>query len=243
LYDPKTTDNVFQAEFIRRYGTQARHLLTASALAGTTALRIASDFDCGWDFTLYTEGMMALDSTKNVSYISVDRLIHQKTMDSDYISIADYVRNGTLALYDKKKILPPQLASLLEKDCNQSLAIVKNISAKSNKALLYEVADIKAWAYLGLHFAEKVKGGVALQRYRTKGDEKDKQSAVLHLQKALVYWDSLIQITRPLYNEMPLVHLSQQGGKETRENFYQTFHWEKLRKDVANDIEIAKQSL
>ena len=72
-------------------------LLTASSLAGKTALRIASDFDCGWDFTLYTEGMMALDTaTKSVSYISVDRLIHRQTLDSDYVSIIDYVRTNTL---------------------------------------------------------------------------------------------------------------------------------------------------
>jgi hypothetical protein len=241
LYDPKTTDNVFQAEFIRRYGAQAHHLLAAASLAGTTALRIASDFDCGWDFTLYTEGMMALDSSKNVSYISVDRLIHQKTLDSDYVSIADYVRNGTLALYDKKKVLPPQLASLLEKDCKQALTIVKNINTKSNKALYYEVADIKAWAYLGLHFAEKIRGGIDLQRYRIQGDEKNKESAIIHLKKALGYWDNIILVTRPIYNDMPLVHLSQQGGKETRENFYLTFHWRKLRADVANDIEVARK--
>lgn len=243
LYDPKTPDDVFTAEFIRRYGNQGSKLLTASSLAGTTALRIASDFDCGWDFTLYTEGMMALDTSKSVTYISVDRLINQKPLDTDYVSIADFVRIGNLALYNKKKILPTQLASLLEKDCNQALAIVKNINVKNNKALLYEVADIKTWAYLGLHFAEKIKGGIALQRYRIHGDQKNKESAILHLQKALNYWDSIIQITRPLYNDMPLVHLSQQGGgKETKENLYLTFHWRKLRGEVAKDVEIAKMA-
>jgi hypothetical protein len=62
----------------------------------------------------------------------------------------------------------------------------------------------------------------------------------MHLQKALSWWDSIISITRPLYNDMPLVHYSQQGGKENRENYYLTFHWEKLRADVARDIEIAQ---
>ena len=50
-------------------------------------LRLASDFDLGWDFTLYSEGMMALDNTtKRVDYISVDRLIHQPPLDTDYVS-------------------------------------------------------------------------------------------------------------------------------------------------------------
>jgi hypothetical protein len=109
--------------------------------------------------------------------------------------------------------------------------------------LTYEIADIKIWAYLGLHLAEKIKGGVALQVYRTKGGEANKQNAIKYLQKALDHWDSIIDITRPIYKDMPLVHLSQQGGKESKENFYLTFHWEKIRADVAKDIEIARQAV
>lgn len=245
LYDPNTKDEIFNAEFIRRYGTKGKDLLAASALAGNTALRIASDFDCGWDFTLYTEGMMALDTaTKSVDYISVDRLINRPTLDSDYVSVTEYVRRKTAGtIFDKKEVTPLMLSEMLEKDCNNALALVKNINTANNKALLYEVADIKTWAYLGLHFAEKIKGAVALQTYRTKGGEANKQNSIAHLQKALAYWDSIISITRPLYNDMPLVHLSQQnGGKETKENFYLTFHWEKLRADVAKDVEVAKEA-
>ena len=243
LYNPNTSDNIFGAEFKYRYGKQGTSLLAASSLAGKTALRIASDFDCGWDFTLYTEGMMALDTaTKNVSYISVDRLIHRQPLDSDYVSIIDYVRSASPDNFGKNRMLPPMLAAILEKDCNQALRMVKNIEAKNNKALLYEVADIKTWSYLGLHFSEKIKGGIALQRYRMNGGEKNRETAILHLEKALSYWDSIIAITRPLYNDMPLVHLSQQGGKESKENFYLSFHWEKLRPDVARDIDIAKMA-
>jgi hypothetical protein len=243
LYDPNTSDATFNAEFLRRYGKQGNHLLAASALAGSTALRIASFFDCGWDFTLYTEGMMALDTTtKSVSYISVDRLIHQSPLDTGYLSVAEYVRHPRKTISDTTKITPPHLALLIERDCKQALSFLKNIGATHDKALFQEVADIRTWAYLGLHFAEKINGAVALELYRSEGDEKMKRLAVEHLQKSLVYWDSIIAITRPLYNDMPLVHLSQQGGKETIENFYKTFHWEKLREEVQRDVEIAKEA-
>lgn len=243
LYNPMQNDAIFNAEFIRRYGAQGKQLPEASSLAGSTALRIASDFDCGWDFTLYAEGMMALDTaTKNVSYISVERLINQPPLDTDYVSIKDYVQQlQTGYNFDKQKTTPLQLAAMLEKDCNKALLLVQNINTKNNKALMYEVADIKTWSYLGLHFAEKIKGGVALQTYRMNGDEKYKQEAVMHLQKALEHWDAIIRITRPLYRDMPLVHLSQQGGEENRDNFYKTFHWEKLRPDVLKDVQIAEQ--
>jgi hypothetical protein len=89
LYDPNTSDNIFKAEFTHRYGKPGIDLLTASSLAGSTALRIAADFYCGCDFTLYAEGLMALDTaTKKVGYISVDRLIHQPPLEkSGLISV------------------------------------------------------------------------------------------------------------------------------------------------------------
>ena len=53
-------------------------------------LRLASSFDCSWDFTLYREGFMALNpSTKRVEYISVDRQINQPPLDTDYVSIVN----------------------------------------------------------------------------------------------------------------------------------------------------------
>ena len=42
---------------------------------------------------------------------------------------------------------------------------------------------------------------------------------------------------------MPLVHLSQQGGKESNENFYLTFHWETIRPNVGKDVEIDRQAV
>jgi len=244
LYNPHQSDAIFRDEFTRRYGKEGRSLPEASSLAGSTALRIASDFDCGWDFTLYTEGMMALDpATKNVSYISVDRLIHQPPLETDYVSIADYVsRRNAKDIFKKNEIRPPQLAGMLERDCRKALSLIKNVDVSRNKALMYEVADITTWSYLGLHFAEKIRGGIALQTYRTNGDVSNKNNAVKYLKNALAYWDSVVSITRSLYRDMPLVHLSQQGGSESPENFYRRFHWAMLTPDVQKDVETAKEA-
>ncbi|HEX8676530.1 MAG TPA: hypothetical protein VF700_04880, partial [Segetibacter sp.] len=104
-------------------------------------------------------------------------------------------------------------------------------------------ADVKAWANMGLHFAEKLRGAVALQTYRTKGGEENKQKAVSYLENALKYWDIVIGITRPIYNDMPLVHYSEQNGVRSKENQRLEFHWEKIRSDVAKDLETAKNAL
>ena len=245
LYDADTPDSVFKAEFVRRYGNQGAKLFETGQLAGRTPLRLASSFDCTWDFTLYGEGFMALNpETKRVEYISVDRQIEHPPLDPSYVSICEYVK-GLLANQDfsPSKITPPLLAEMLEKDCSKTLNLVNDIDVKNNTSLMFEVADVKTWANLGLFFAEKLKGAVALETFRLSGREINKQAAVNHLEKALEYWDKVINITRPLYINMPLVHLSEQDGKSWKENDNLRFHWELLRPDVAKDVEIAKQAV
>jgi len=242
LYNPKTSDAVFQAEFINRYGKEGKNLLKAFSLAGKTPLRLGSLFDFTMDLTLYSEGFMALDDKlKRVEYISVDRLIHQRVTDPDYVSVEDYVKADGKS-FGSNMITPPKLINMLEQDCREALALVKNINTTGNTALMFEVADVKTWANMGLHFAEKLRGAISLQTYRTKGGEENKQNAIKHLQYALMYWDEIVNITSPIYNDMPLVHYSEQNGVRSEENKHLTFHWKKIRPDVARDIETAKNT-
>ncbi|MEJ7739301.1 MAG: hypothetical protein WKF97_17885 [Chitinophagaceae bacterium] len=187
---------------------------------------------------------MALDSKiKRVEYISIDRLIKQPPTDPDYVSVQDYVKIiSSGGQVDKNKITPPVLARMLEQDCHEALELVKKIKVSGNNTLMYEVADIKIWANLGLHLAEKLKGAVALQTYRVKGGEENRQRSVKHLEKALQFWELVVDITRPLYNDMPLVHYSEQNGVRSKENEHLLFHWEKLRPYVAKDVETAKRA-
>lgn len=188
---------------------------------------------------------MALNrDAKRVEFISVDWMIRQPPLDPDYVNVEEYV-NATVAgkTFEEKKITPPVLISMLERDCKKALQLVSAVNPENNVALTQEAADIKVWANLGLYFAEKLKGAVALQTYRIRGDEENKKNAITHLEDALKFWDEVIRITRPLYNDMPLVHYSEQDGKHWKENDHLRFHWEKLRADVVCDIEIAKSAV
>jgi hypothetical protein len=234
LYDPQTPDDIFQAEFNRRYGLKGDHLLQAYALASNTQLRLASLYDSKWDFTLYSEGFVALqgDSTK---YISVDRLIEQPTMASDYVSVMEYVEKTLKGeTFGKERVTPYQLADMLEKDNRKALRLVENIEVSGNAYLMYEVADIKVWAYLGLHLSEKLRGAIALQTYRLQGRLQDE--AIEHLKNVLKYWDKVIEITRPIYNDMRLTHYNHNFFTANNNNF---FHWALIRDQVAKDVAIA----
>jgi hypothetical protein len=240
LYNPETSDEPFKAEFIRRYGSSGENLLQAYALASSTQLRLASLYDCGWDFTLYGEGFMALigDSTK---YISVQRLMSQPPLAPDYVSVSNYIKTITGGgSFSDDKITPPVLIKMLNQDCRKALKLVDNIDTEGNASLMYEVSDIRTWAYLGLHLAEKLEGAMELQRFYINGNEKNRKESIRHLEKALVSWDKVIEITRPIYKDMPLTHYN---GSSYNRNDNNLFHWARLRPEVAFDIEIAKNAV
>jgi hypothetical protein len=239
-YEPATPDSVFQAEFNYRYGAKGDNLLQAYALDSNTQLRLASLYDSTWDFMLYSEGFMALqgDYTK---YISVDQLIKQPTMASEYVSVGDYVDKVVAgASFAEDRVTPPQLAALLERDNTQALQLVKGIDTKGNATLMYEVADIKTWANLGLHLAEKLKGAVALKKFRLSGDPEQQRQAIQHLEQALAYWDEVVRITRPIYRDMPLTHYNHIFYDENKDNL---FHWALIRDQVKADVDIARNSV
>lgn len=240
LYNPQTSDEVFNAEFIRRYGSGGENLLQAYALASSTQLRLASLYDCGWDFTLYGEGFLALigDSTR---YISVNRLMSHPPLAPDYVSVANYIKTiNEGGSFSEDKITPPVLVKMLDQDCRKALKLVDNIDTDGNASLMYEVSDIRTWAYLGLHLAEKLEGAMELQRFYINGIEKNRKESIKHLEKALGYWDKVIEITRPIYKDMPLTHYN---GSSYNRNDNNLFHWARIRPEVAFDIEIAKNAV
>jgi hypothetical protein len=239
LYDPDTPDEVFQAEFNRRYGAKGDNLLAAYSLASSTQLRLASLYDSRWDFTLYSEGFLALqdDYTR---YISVDRLISQPTMASEYVAVGDYVETVLDGgAYPAGRLTPAALAETLERDNGEALRLVEGIDVSGSASLMYEVADVKTWAYLGLHLAAKLRGAIALQTYRRAGGEENRKSAIEHLQRALEHWDEVVRITRPIYRDMRLTHYNHSSFEANPDNL---FHWALIRDQVARDVEIARSS-
>ena len=240
LYDPETPDKVFQAEYVRRYGDRAANLLAAMSLASNTQMRLGSLYDSRWDFTLYGEGFLALQGDYT-NYIGIDELIRHGTMSRDYVSIGDYVATMRAGgAYGAGKITPPILAEQLEQDCREALRLVADIDVSDNASLMYEVADIKTWAHLGLHLAAKLRGGVALQRFRLGGDPADQATAIAELTAGLAEWDEVIAITRPIYRDMKLTHYNHNFFTANDDNL---FHWALIRDEVAADVAVAEAAV
>ncbi len=239
LYNPETPNGVFEAEFVRRYGETARPLLEAYSLASSTQLRYATSIDFSWDFTIYGEGMMVL-SGDGMQPISVEQLIIQSPLHPEWLSVKDFVaKRAAGETLPSGTVTPLILADRLEADTAKALRLVRGIDTQADPSLMYEVADVKTWANLGLYYAEKLRGAVALQTYRTAGDEADKRAAVGHLESSLAFWDKVIAITRPIYKDMPLAHHNPPDNQRNDDNL---FHWALIRGPIAADIETAKNA-
>jgi hypothetical protein len=237
LYDPGTPDTVFTRALDRRHRGFGEPLLKAYELASRVPLTLASLYDSRWDFTLYAEGMLALQG-EITKYIGIDALINQPVLDPQFVSVKDYVqgvREGRI--FPANSMTPLRTADRLEADCREALKLV-DVDALRDPHYL-DVADVKAWAYLGLHLAEKLRGAVELQLYRTNGGESHQQAAVEHLARALGHWDDLIRITRPIYKDMPLTHYNHNSFDANPDNL---FHWARIRDEVAADIEVARKA-
>ncbi|ULC60495.1 hypothetical protein MBM09_05770 [Flaviramulus sp. BrNp1-15] len=244
LYNAETPNSVFINAFKEKYGElYAEKLFKASNLAGKTPLRLLSFFDSTWDFTMYAEGFTYRNpNTENVEFIDIKTFIEQPPQDTTFVSIKNYVKSiNAKKTFPKNYTTPVILASQLEVDAKEALKLVEATQTTDNADLMYEVADIKSWSYMGLYMAEKIKAGIALETYRRNGDKVKQQLAITHLENALKYWDNIIEITRPIYNDMRLVHYNENKGKTWQENDHLRFHWALLRYKVVEDIDMAKR--
>ena len=241
LYDPTTPDAVFAGGIHAPLRRDRRgRCSTPTRWPRTPSCGWHRSFDSRWDFTLYSEGFLALQG-EETNYIGVDALIKQPTMDPDYVSVADYVKTVRAGgRFAADRITPDKLADAARarqspraraRQATSTHAAIPRSSTKSPMC--------STWAYLGLHLAEKLRGAIALENFRAGGKPDDQQRAIAHLSKALAHWDEVIRITRPLYRDMKLTHYN---GNSFDANPNNLFHWALIRDEVAQDVEVARQA-
>jgi len=244
LYDPSLSDETLAKAYEKRYAqVDALNLLKAQSLASRVPLHLASFYKGTWDFTLYSEGFLAahpngFDDNKS-PFISLEELIRHETLDKQYLSIADYcqlIHSNTSI--DSQMITPLALAQTVEDNCTQALAIVETIEAGVEEAgLISELADIETWCHLGYYFADKLRAGVSLENYNLSKQEKEKENAIVHLEKCLDSWKEVVRLTADRYKPMPYVSM---GHHEPKWPEFTSFHWSIFTKDVEADIEYVR---
>ncbi len=216
LYDPCTSDAVFANAFNQRFsGNIGSQMVEAYKLSTRTTQRIASFFDFTWDHSFYTEGFIG----NKRDFIKLHEMIDAEPIEPNFVSIKEY---GDGSQNFGSKLTPIQQAATLEKDNQQALKIVKGIST-SDETLKCEIEDVKAWSYLGLYFAKKIRAAVALNQNK-------KSEAVRYITEAQQHWRDLVTVTDEHIQPSHLAIF-----KETR-----NFHWKNYQDEVDAEVEWVK---
>jgi hypothetical protein len=248
LYDPKTPDLIFEEAFNEKYGISTGNLmLEAYSLASRMPLHLASFYRSTWDYTLYSEGFLAPRPSSETTFhdgssdfISIDELIYHETLESRMISIVDYVDQvKNQKSIPEDRITPPELADQLEKDGRRTIELVEILDSQPKifrGAFNSELEDLYTWSYLSLYFSEKIRGGVALQLFRTMGEKQDQAESIHHLHQARNYWEKVIEYTKDRYHPVPHVSIPEEEWGKRK------FSWEFYLPQVERDIIIAEEA-
>lgn len=244
LYNPDLSDAELGLLMQDKYGEeQGWSLFKAGQLAGMMPLRLASFHRSTWDYTLYAEGFLEPAPSnpnglfdRSSPFISIDEFIHHETLDPLLLTIPQYVHKKLNKIHIPDSLITPlQLAVQSEKDSRGALTYYeawKKLN-RTDPDLNSEWDDVAAWAYLGLYFSEKLKGGIELHTFRKTGKISEKNKALAHLEQAKTYWLRLVALTRGRYKPTP--HVALQAYKDFR-----LFSWEGLAPQLEKDLEIAK---
>ncbi len=233
LYNPNTSDAFFKNEYEQRFPKQGDKIFDTQAKASIVPLVIGSWQNGTWDFSLYAEGFLystKVNNKKAQKLIPLTDMAQKTPMEPSYMSVNEFLANQNKL--PKGKISPFHLADSLETICNEVLKNADALQIGKNVDLRYEVADMKAWANLGLYFSNKLRAAVEYKRYDTSKDKKDLDKAIAWLTKATANWRSLVEVTTPVYKPVELTHFCE-NEEEAKD---QDFHWSIVEKQVIEEL-------
>ena len=224
LHDPSTSDRRFESLIDRRYGEGVGAvLLPAMRSAGRVPLRIATFLNFTWDHTLYAEAML-----NRTGVVTIDQLIDATPLEPDWMSVREFVALGELTSAKQERTTPLTIASQSERDAVHALEQVGPLGEPPGR-LGDEVADVRAWAHLGLYFANLLRGAIELARVDAGDGDGDGDEAVRLASRALAEWDRIVAHTEHRYRPVPLQILEDR-----------MYSWAELRGDVARSVDIAR---
>jgi hypothetical protein len=166
---------------------------------------------------------------RNEMFHHIDTYIFNTTIDSTLEDPLSYVAR-TLAngAAPKGAQSPLEIAGQLEQAGRTALsaASIPNPGGSASKEFVCARLDNEAYGRLGLYYAEKLRGAVALATFLFSGDAAQQSKAVQHLRNALDEWRALATVTKNHY----ITHEVWLFGQ---------FNWEMYTPSVEQDIAVA----
>lgn len=224
-YDPHTPTDLLTGLIKDRFpSASASNLFDAWQAASRTIPLVNQIHWYAWDYLWWVEACSSSGVVNSIKgFHDVNSFIKGKSMPHCGVtSISDFVDGNTTGTS------PLEIADNMEGFAKEALAKISGVSDDGNTELKETIGDIRAQAYLGLYYASKIQGAVALAMYRKSGNANQKISAVGHLEEALVHWQNYANALDEQYNKMVIC-------------FNGLFDWDAIAEDVRRDISIAKE--
>jgi hypothetical protein len=189
-YDPSLPDILFERTLATRY-PEARdgELFAAYKAASKVIPQINRFFWAGGGNDLAWFPEACLSHPKHHGFYTVHDFINGATTPgSGIMSIREY----TDAVSRKELptgITPPQVAHQLRENATQALTLLDAMpSPGADKELRLTLGDLRAMAYLGDYYADKIMGATELAAFMATHDAQRRASSVRYLQSAVNDW-------------------------------------------------------
>jgi hypothetical protein len=216
-YDPELPACTFERLVAARFaGADAARLTAAWADASKTFPHITRFFWGDIDLKWLPEACR-----RKTGFYTVRDFIEGGTMPGAGVQNIVEWRTAVLAEKRGDGVSPPEIADLLHTystRAQKALPALRtaNVASADAKEYAATLGDIDAMSHLGLYYAAKVRGACFLALYDKAGDERMKETAVDHLERALVHWKEYArayagQYVHPvLYNRAGVVDIPKQ---------------------------------
>jgi hypothetical protein len=227
-YDPTLSDDLFERAVAARFPeAPGDKLFRASSAASRIIPQITRFFWGDIDVKWFPEA--CLSHPKHKGWNTVKHFIEGDTMPGCDIDNIRTWRDRILAGSAVERTTPLQVAEALQSDASTALQFLAGVpQTVTNKELRLTVGDLKAMAYLGNYYAEKIRGAADLALFDKTAEAGQRDSSVSHLERALEHWRRYAAIATSQYRPQLLTRVG-----------YVDLNG--LTESVAADIEMAKQ--
>lgn len=227
-YDLNLDKNFFIQKLAAQYpNTDAPKLYTAWQTASKIIPKVNTFHWRDWDHMFAVEG--CLTKPKHGGFRTVVHFLDNPTMQGSNMLNPKKFVELSLAKAKIEGISPLIVAANLKNHARETLGLVKELANSTNKTAEYLtlLEDLQAMAYLGLYYAEKIEGAVALGFFNIEKSANYRQSAIEHLELAIDHWTNYTKISTKNYHSQMMARTS-------------LLDWEVLLQEVKKDADLAR---
>lgn len=188
-YDPSIPNSRFEQILAARFpGVPSARLFNGWASVSRILPLFTRLYWGNFDFRWYPEASWSLNGYESVQKL-IDGRYRPMTADEDgqtprLMSVRALVSGEAPA----GRLTPLEVADRIEQHADAGMRDVEGLAGGDNKELHQTLGDIRAMAWLGRYYANKIRGAVSLARYQDSHNPADHASATLHLRRASADW-------------------------------------------------------